>query len=120
VRRLALTEVVWSAAAVLLIAFSQLPRVGGKAKQSEYDGDAERARVTRPVAHEPSTVEHERARERPARRSDVDSPPRRTGRGPKVRAEELSAGDGFRTHGTHDDPPCPNEQPHDRRSQLDD
>lgn len=67
-----LTELVWGAAAVLLIAFSQLPRVGGKVKQ--YDGDAERARVTRPVAHEPSTVEHERARERPAR-VERESPP---------------------------------------------
>jgi hypothetical protein len=69
-----LTELVWGAAAVLLIAFSQLPRVGGKAKQYEYDGHAERARVTRPVAHEPSTVEHEDARERPAR-VERESPP---------------------------------------------
>jgi hypothetical protein len=69
-----LTELVWGAAAVLLIAVSQLPRVGGKAKQYEYDGHAERPRVTRPVAHEPSTVEHERARERPAR-VERESPP---------------------------------------------
>jgi hypothetical protein len=69
-----LTELVWGAAAVLLIAFSQLPRVGGKAKQYEYDGHAERARETRPVAHEPSTVEHEDARERPAR-GERESPP---------------------------------------------
>jgi hypothetical protein len=69
-----LTELVWGAAALLLIAFSQLPRVGGKAKQYEYDGSAERARVTRPVAHEPSTVEHERVRERPGR-VERESPP---------------------------------------------
>ena len=62
-----LTELVWGAAAVLLIAFSQLPRVGAKAKQYEYDGHAERARETRPVAHE-------RARERPAR-VERESPP---------------------------------------------
>ena len=67
-----LTELVWGAVAVLLIAFSQLPRVGGKAKQYEYD-DAERPRETQPVAHEPSTVEHQRASERtPVER---ESPP---------------------------------------------
>jgi hypothetical protein len=45
-----LTELVWSAAAALLIVVSQLPRVGGKTRQREGD---KRLRATRRVEPEP-------------------------------------------------------------------
>jgi hypothetical protein len=61
-----LTELVWGAAAVLLIVFSLLPRVGGKTKQ-RYDHDrAERLSSTRRAEPEPRSVEREPAHARTA------------------------------------------------------
>jgi hypothetical protein len=52
-----LTELVWGAAAVLLIVFSQLPRVGAKSKQLDDDGRVEPPLPTRRVERESSPVE---------------------------------------------------------------
>ena len=49
-----LTELVWGAAAALLVVLSQLPRVGGKTKARE--GDPERLRAT-PLRPSHSAVE---------------------------------------------------------------
>ena len=58
-----LTELVWGAAAALLILVSLLPRVGGKTTRvDEYDGAAGR-HATRRVAREPQRVEREPAGE---------------------------------------------------------
>jgi hypothetical protein len=61
-----LTELVWGAAAVLLIAFSALPRVGAKTKQP-YDGRAERLGSTPRTEPAPWSVEREPARARTVR-----------------------------------------------------
>jgi hypothetical protein len=53
-----LTELVWGAAAVILIAVSLLPRVGAKTEQRD-DGRDERLGVTRRSDPEPGTLERE-------------------------------------------------------------
>jgi hypothetical protein len=60
-----LTEIVWGAAAVLLVGLSLLPRVGAKTKQrydrpeQRYDGRDQRLGVTRQADPEPGTLERE-------------------------------------------------------------
>lgn len=54
-----LTELVWAAAAVLLIVLSLLPRVGGKTKQREEPGAVEPPRAQQRVQREPQTVPSE-------------------------------------------------------------
>jgi len=64
-----LTELVWGAAAVLLIVFSQLPRVGVKTKQLDDQGRVEPPLRTRRVERESSPVTRTSA---PERTGDVD------------------------------------------------
>jgi hypothetical protein len=51
-----LTELVWGATAALLIAFSQLPRVGRHANHRDHDVRAQQPRATRRADHEPAIV----------------------------------------------------------------
>jgi hypothetical protein len=69
-----LTELVWAAAAVLLIVFSALPRVGAKTKQPYYHGRAKRLGSTPRTEPEPWSVEREPAGARTAR-VEHQSPP---------------------------------------------
>jgi hypothetical protein len=64
-----LTELVWGAAAVLLIVFSQLPRVGAKTKQLDDHGRAEPRLPTRHAERESSTVKRAPA---PGRTDEVE------------------------------------------------
>jgi len=64
-----LTELVWGAAAVLLIVFSQLPRVGAKTKPLDDHGRVRSRRAARRVEREPSPVTRAPA---PGRTGGVD------------------------------------------------
>ena len=64
-----LTELVWGAAAVLLIVFSQLPRVGATTKQLDDHGRVEPSLPTRRVKRDSSPVERAPA---PRRTGEVE------------------------------------------------
>ena len=94
-----LTELVWGSAAVLLIVFSALPRVGAKTKQRYDHGRAKRLGSTRRAEPEPWSVEREPVGARTAR-VEHQSPPAtadRTGVAANGRRHGCSGGERSRT-----------------------